>query len=1085
MIGYFSHHWDAFVARTRGTSVFSPESIRHLSFGYKTDDFTEILLIQLKQALTLFNATGDTSVQYSYRAAGLLEPLSAAFFILGLAVLIARPLVRRNQMTLLWVAVPTVIGAALTIDTPFYPRISGIMPFVALTVAVGMHSFLTSVREAFPARPGRIAAWTVAGLLLLFAFSNNLWTYFVEYAPKHRHSPAVEISAFVREYGKGRTAYMVGGAPGFFIKHGTIRFLTYSYDTRDIIDLEEYVRKEPLDPKGSIFVVMPKGEALIPRLQELVGPVDVRPYHNIHDDLQFFGVVPKAVQEGADVPPLDAARAPPAEPGALLSVLGMVRSLGLSLLSLLQGSVLIRYGALVVLLGAALVVPFALRRRRGAVLEGDALGDSSADRGRMLRKVAEVVIGPSPRDETNAPPRLLVLALLLAIVVLASYLRLTRLADLPAGLFCDEAGLGYNAYCLAETGKDETGTTLPLYVWSFGVSYKNPVFVYSGILPIAIGGLNDFTTRLPSALYGIGTVIAMFFLGRALAGPWLGLAAAAILAVLPWHLHFSRIAFELITLPFFFIIGLTLLVRFTQGRRTLPAAMFFLGASLYTYVPAKLFVPLFVIGFTLLYLPELWRRRWESAIALGVLLVTVAPVAVFDVTHQRQSGQYFRATSIFGSGGSSDELARRFAENYQAFFSWRFLFQSGDSISRHAVPGHGELYPFLLPLLVLGIVFCALRRSRTFLLPLWWLLLYPIAAAMMTEIPTASRAFIGSPAFALLAGIGAYMVLRLPAQFLPRAAAVAAQLVVLGAGAAWAAPQVQHYWHLYTDVYPRGSAKSYTGFQFGHRDVVHYFLEHRDEYDAMFLTPHDNNQPQSFLLFYSAFPPEELHKGGMGALQRETKMRVASPEEFGVYSWGQRKLWAVTPPELKLFADYDVKKEVIAPDGTAAFVIADVRRPKAFVYQWRIAGPYPSANVPPAPSAESVAGREYAGQAWRTYGTAVTSVRLNDFFQRNADAVCAWAVSFADSDTARDVAVFAGFDDSGEVWINGEPVALRTQGNRHESLIDTEAGTSKLNAGRNLVALKTCEVRDDWRFYFRLANPDGSELDGLRWSGPS
>ena len=298
----------------------------------------------------------------------------------------------------------------------------------------------------------------------------------------------------------------------------------------------------------------------------------------------------------------------------------------------------------------------------------------------------------------------------------------------------------------------------------------------------------------------------------------------------------------------------------------------------------------------------------------------------------------------------------------------------------------------------------------------------------------------------------------------------------------WAAPEVERYWQLYTEVYPRESAKSYTGFQFGHREVVRYFLEHRNEYDGLLLTPYDNNQPQAFLLFYGAYPPGDLQRGGLGALQRDTKMRVASPEELGSYGWAQRKLWAVTPSELPLFADYEVKEKVMAPDGTAAFVLVDVRQAKHFIFQWRVAGPYPSNATPPPPGPEALGHGDYAGQPWRPYNLPTASVRLNDFFYRNADAVCAWALSYVDTDNERDVGVFAGFDDNGEVWINGARVALRVQGNRQETLIDNEVGTAHLHAGRNLVAVKTCDVRDDWRFFFRLGNTDGSEAETLRWS---
>jgi 4-amino-4-deoxy-L-arabinose transferase-like glycosyltransferase len=110
----------------------------------------------------------------------------------------------------------------------------------------------------------------------------------------------------------------------------------------------------------------------------------------------------------------------------------------------------------------------------------------------------------------------------------------------------------------------------------------------------------------------------MFRLGRALMGPLTGLVAALLLAVCPWHLHFSRIGFELIAFPFFFTCALTCLVRWTQGRRTLGQAAVLFGLCLYTYVPAKLFVPLFLAGVVPLYWRAL-RARWRESLLAAAL----------------------------------------------------------------------------------------------------------------------------------------------------------------------------------------------------------------------------------------------------------------------------------------------------------------------------------------------------------------------------------------------------------------------------------------------------------------------------------
>ena len=349
--------------------------------------------------------------------------------------------------------------------------------------------------------------------------------------------------------------------------------------------------------------------------------------------------------------------------------------------------------------------------------------------------------GPDERERRASLPRSVVIGLFVAIAALALALRVSQLVDLPAGFFCDEAGNGYNAYSLLHSGRDETGARWPLYVWSFGVSYKNPVFIYSAMLPMALLGATELAVRLTAALYGFGAVVAMFFLGRALMGNVVGLIAALLLAVCPWHLHFSRIGFELIALPFFFTLALTSLVRWTQGRRTLPQAMVLFGLCFYTYVPAKLIVPLFLVGFAALYARPLLARWRESVLAAALLIVTIAPATIFDLRHREEAGSYFRNTTLLALDEPPLELVRTFLANYTEFFSRQFLFvASNDKIVRHTVAEHGQLYAFFAPLLIVGAAVALLRRDRAMRLPLLWLALYPLAPALMNEIPSARAA---------------------------------------------------------------------------------------------------------------------------------------------------------------------------------------------------------------------------------------------------------------------------------------------------------------------------------------------------------
>ncbi|MCJ7740040.1 hypothetical protein MUP32_01830, partial [Candidatus Microgenomates bacterium] len=61
--------------------------------------------------------------------------------------------------------------------------------------------------------------------------------------------------------------------------------------------------------------------------------------------------------------------------------------------------------------------------------------------------------------------------LLMAIFLLAFILRFWQLGSVPQSLDWDEASLGYNAYSIMKTGRDEYGSFLPLSIRSFG-DYK-------------------------------------------------------------------------------------------------------------------------------------------------------------------------------------------------------------------------------------------------------------------------------------------------------------------------------------------------------------------------------------------------------------------------------------------------------------------------------------------------------------------------------------------------------------------------------------------------------------------------------------
>ena len=98
--------------------------------------------------------------------------------------------------------------------------------------------------------------------------------------------------------------------------------------------------------------------------------------------------------------------------------------------------------------------------------------------------------------------------LVFSILVLSLIVKGYGLSKSPPSVGFDEAALGYNAYSLLKTGKDEYGNFLPLSLRSFN-DYKPALYSYLSIPFVAILGLNETSTRMVSVVAG---TVSLFFL---------------------------------------------------------------------------------------------------------------------------------------------------------------------------------------------------------------------------------------------------------------------------------------------------------------------------------------------------------------------------------------------------------------------------------------------------------------------------------------------------------------------------------------------------------------------------------------------
>src|SRR6185369_376406 len=250
-----------------------------------------------------------------------------------------------------------------------------------------------------------------------------------------------------------------------------------------------------------------------------------------------------------------------------------------------------------------------------------------------------------------------------AILVVALFLRFFLLGSNPPSLDWDEASIGYNAYSLLKTGADEYGNVMPLSFRSFD-DYKPPVAIYLTVPSIALFGLTEFAVRFPEAVIGVIAVAAFYFLTRELLlgldermREFVSLTACFFLAISPWHLQFSRAAFEgSIGLCFLILSLLFFFKGMKRGVYYLLFTVFFI-LSLYSYHSFRLINPILLLLLIILFYKEVLKQKMLLGLSILIIFLTCAPVYL-SFLHPEGTGARLSMVTVF----TDSELNRLSAE---------------------------------------------------------------------------------------------------------------------------------------------------------------------------------------------------------------------------------------------------------------------------------------------------------------------------------------------------------------------------------------------------------------------------------------
>jgi len=475
--------------------------------------------------------------------------------------------------------------------------------------------------------------------------------------------------------------------------------------------------------------------------------------------------------------------------------------------------------------------------------------------------------------------------ILVLILILSGFLRLYKLGSYPP-LNADEASIGYNAWSLIKTGKDEHGDAFPLHFKSFG-DFKPGGYFYLVLPFVASLGLNEWAVRLPSAFLAIATIWLVYLIVRLVFKDriW-ALFSALILTLSPWHIHFSRGGWESNVALFFITLGVYFF--FKSIKSDLASSKFFLFSivsfvlSLYVYHSARIIAPMMFIGLILFNFKKFLSQQKKLYLPIIIGFILVIPVAISFLTGGASSrfsgvglfadsGPIWRVNELLGQHQTNTRLARvfhnkvviyalAFIDNYFSHFDGRFLFIDGDAVPRSKLPDMGQMHIFESLFLILGIFFLARKRLKNRYLILVWLLVSPIASALTFQAPSALRSLSLVVPLSLIAAFGAkQLFLFFKNKGVKTLGLIIFGVIYLWAGIYWFDRYFFHYLKRFPYAWPQGFKAA----------VVKVNKEVPAAIPVCFETSHD--QPYILTLFHLKYEPSLIQQ----------EIQLTEPDEFG------------------------------------------------------------------------------------------------------------------------------------------------------------------------------------------------------------
>ena len=311
-----------------------------------------------------------------------------------------------------------------------------------------------------------------------------------------------------------------------------------------------------------------------------------------------------------------------------------------------------------------------------------------------MEKIKEIM-----KDKYN-----IAFAVILLIAILS---RILFLEQFPDGIEQDEAGLMYDAYCMAEYGTDRYLNENPVYLINF---WGGQSVLYSAIASVLIRlfGLSVFVVRLPAVIFSVLTIVLAYLLSKKYIGKKFALVLAFLITICPWHIMQSRWALDCNLLASFIMISLYSFLNAKKDWHYLVSGVLW-GLTLYTYALSYIMLPVFFIALCiyLLYVKKITIK--QILITIIPIIALAIPLILVQIVNYFGKGTiklgFITIPQLFkyriSEIGLKNVLYNLNPNNYNNF--WELLFASGGN-QTHALEEFGTVYYALIPFVVFGFI---------------------------------------------------------------------------------------------------------------------------------------------------------------------------------------------------------------------------------------------------------------------------------------------------------------------------------------------------------------------------------------------